>query len=168
MVLDMNINNKKIKPTLMFNGNAIKQITVNNNDILRTNYYLTDIKNVLSFAARRIINVTDNTTANSYSIVSYDTIVDETNKIITIKNLSIASTFFVSTSGTKTIEINLSVVNEFINVNGQFELVFINELYLSHGENSSAPLLIDKDLKITFLDNNKFYDVVELLTNWVK
>lgn len=168
MVLDMNINNKKIKPTLMFNGNAIKQITVNNNDILRTNYYLTDIKNVLSFAARRIINVTDNTTANSYSIVSYDTIVDETNKIITIKNLSIASTFFVSTSGTKTIEINLSVVNEFINVNGQFELVFINELYLSQGENSSAPLLIDKDLKITFLDNNKFYDVVELLTNWVK
>lgn len=157
-------NSKNLSPTIYVNGHKIKYIGYNGKLILNQTYKLTDLSKILSIGT--ITNTTDNTTANSKSVVSYAVIIDETNKTITINNLSIAATFFVSVAGTKTINIKLSVANEYINVNGTFELTFSFETYLTQGENVPIPLLID-ELTFTFLESNKFYDVVDLVSTWV-
>lgn len=159
------INNKNLNSTIYVNGKQIKYIGYNGKLILNQTYKLTDLSKILFIGT--ITNTTDNTTANSKSVVSYDVIIDEINKTITINNLSIATTFLVSVAGTKTINIKLSVANEYINVNGAFELTLSFEKYLTHGETVPTPLLID-ELTFTFLESNKFYDVLDLVTTWVK
>lgn len=167
--MSANINGKAILPTIFINNKQIKKISYNNNDLLKTDYTLNNINNILSLQARRIKNITDNTTANTASIVSYDAIVDKEKQTITILNLVIDTTFLVASAGTKTIEMTLVVANEHIQINGKYEPTFTFITSLVQSENAKAVLIIDEEtLVFTFNGSDKFYNVLDGVTTWAK